>query len=257
MPYGLVDGRLEGHPIQQTDEGGDKAKHAREKHIPSPPPCLLCQVFRNQHHCPVLLHREDPPYCQLSLPMPERHFCSVTLPPPAQLSPEAPAQGQGCSSDQSEQKHPEEEPSHAAPLPLSIHHCQAAIIEHLHPQFHTAIPPTPRKLAVHLYLQTNMSARYLLAVKAAEGGGSRSACSCLTKSSGPEAASNTGLHSLCSPIPQGNTSKWCYCCCWEFVLFVCIIYTFISLLCEPLMEVSPFSMQAWLASCHSNPLQSS
>lgn len=175
--------------------------------------------------------------------MPDRHFSSVMLPPPAQHSPEPPAQGQGCSSDQPEQKYPEEEPSHAAPLPLSIHHCQAAIIEHLHPRFHTAIPPTPCKLAVHLYLQTNMSARYLLVVKAAEGGGREggaeergvSVLMVPAKSSDPEAASHTGLSffMFLHPIPQCNTSKWCYCCCWEFVLFVCIAYTFISFPCEP------------------------
>lgn len=44
-------------------------------------------------------------------------------------------------------------------FPLSIHHCQASVIEHLHPRSHTAIPPTPCKLAVHLHLQTNMSDR--------------------------------------------------------------------------------------------------
>lgn len=146
--------------------------------------------------------------------MPDRHFSSVMLPPPAQHSPEPPAQGQGCSSDQPEQKYPEEEPSHAAPLPLSIHHCQAAIIEHLHPRFHTAIPPTPCKLAVHLYLQTNMSARYLLVVKAAEGGGREggaeergvSVLMVPAKSSDPEAASHTGLHSLCSSIPSHSVT---------------------------------------------------
>lgn len=95
MPYGLVAGRLDGHPIWQTDEGGDKAKHAGEKHIPSPPPCLLCQVFRNQHLCPVSLNREDLPYCQLSLLHARQAFFFCYAPPSCPALPRATSTGTG------------------------------------------------------------------------------------------------------------------------------------------------------------------
>lgn len=175
--------------------------------------------------------------------MPDRHFSSVMLPSSAQHSPEPPAQGH--SSDQSEQKYPEDKPSHAAPFPLSIYHCQASIIEHLHPQFHTAISPCPCKLAVHLYLQTHVSAGYLLLLRVAEMGEQKNesflSCWCMTKCSGSEAGQEYCALFLMffHPISQYNTSTWCYCCCLEFLLFVCIIYTFISFPCEPSWRCLP------------------
>jgi len=112
------------------------------------PPHLLATSARYLGtNISTLFHYTEQTYPIVSCPCPtpERQFCSVMLPTPAQHSPESPAQG--CSSQQPEQKHPEKEPSHEDPLPLSIHHCQAAIIEHLHPRFHTAIPATLCKLA--------------------------------------------------------------------------------------------------------------
>lgn len=79
----------EGHQIQQMEESGDKSKHAKEKHVASPPPYLLSQIFRNRHLCPVSLNKEGLPYWQLSLSHAAEAFlfcygpCSCPAPPRA------------------------------------------------------------------------------------------------------------------------------------------------------------------------------
>lgn len=137
--------------------------------------------------------------------MPDRHF---SYDPSS--CPEPQAQGQWCSSDQQEQKNPEMEPSHAAPLP-PLHSSLSSFnnwtfaspISHSHPpnSLQISSPPT---FTDHRVWQVTACG------EGCRGRGERSvmflSCWYLTKSSGPEVASNIGLCSSCSPIPSHSVS---------------------------------------------------